>query len=142
MGFPTRSPVLIHRHVQLNKSSFSLCYIGESFGVSSQLSAQRMPTQCSSSVPDRNHTPISWAHPTHGLSLRSTHSVCFLEDVSCSCNHQHSLSAREAFSTRPSLSQKYSNFVLASGLVKIFAICSWVGRCCICTVFLCIMSLI
>jgi hypothetical protein len=76
-------------------------------------------------------------HPTHGLPhptqghttfllrLReephtqlmgflswSTHSVCVLEDVSRSCNHQHSLSAREAFSTRPSLSWKYSNFVL------------------------------
>jgi hypothetical protein len=28
------------------------------------------------------------------------------------CNHQHSLSAREAFSIRPNLAQKYSNFVL------------------------------
>jgi hypothetical protein len=70
-------------------------------------------TQRSFSVSERNNTPISWAHPTHGLSLRSTHSVCVLEDVSRSCNHQHSLSAREAFSTRPSLSRKYSNFVLA-----------------------------
>jgi hypothetical protein len=94
------------------------------------------------SVSERNHTPISWAHPTHGLSLRSTHSVCVLGDVSHSCNHQHSLSAREAFSTRPSLSRKYSNFVLASGLVKMSAIYSWVGRYCTCTVFLCTMSLI
>jgi hypothetical protein len=61
---------------------------------------------------ERNHTPISWAHPTHGLSLRPTLSVCVLEDVSCSCNHKHSLSAREEFSTRPSLSRKYSNFIL------------------------------
>jgi hypothetical protein len=81
-------------------------------------------------------------HPSHGLSLRPTHSDCVLEDVSRSYNHQHSLSAREAFSTRPSLSQKYSNFVLASSLVKISAICSWVGRYCTCTVFLCTMSLI
>jgi hypothetical protein len=132
MGFSTRSPVLSHRHVQLNRSSFSLRYTGESSGVSSQLSAQRRPTQRSSSVSDRNHTPNSWA-----LSQ-----VCVLEDVSRSCNHQHSLSAREAFSTRPSLSRKYSNFVLASGLVKISAICSWVGRYCTCTVFLCTMSLI
>jgi hypothetical protein len=27
-------------------------------------------------------------HPTHGLSLRPTHLVCVLEDVSRSCNHQ------------------------------------------------------
>jgi hypothetical protein len=78
-------------------------------------------------------TPISWessphigahivpsqsqrgtTHPSHGLSHRPTHSVCVLEDVSRSCNHQHSLSARETFSSRPSLSQKYSNFVLES----------------------------
>jgi hypothetical protein len=97
-------------------------------------------TQRSISVSERNYTPISWAHPTHGLSLRPTHSVCVLEDVSRNCNHQHSLSAREAFSirpsltevlelrlgcshqhslstrevfsTRPSLSRKYSNFIL------------------------------
>jgi hypothetical protein len=99
-------------------------------------------TQCSISVSERNDTPISWAHPTHGLSHRPTHSVCVLEDVSHSCNHQHSLSTREAFSTRPSLSRKYSNFVLASGLVKISAICSCVGRYCTCTAFLCTMSLI
>jgi hypothetical protein len=51
-------------------------------------------------------------HPSHGLSHKLTHSVCVLEDVSRSCNHQHSLSAREAFSIRPSLARKYSNFVL------------------------------
>jgi hypothetical protein len=45
-------------------------------------------TQRSISISERNHTLISWAHPTHGLSLRSTHSVCVLEDVSRSCNHQ------------------------------------------------------
>jgi hypothetical protein len=51
-------------------------------------------------------------HPSHGLPLRPTHSVCVLEVVSRNCNHQHSLSSREAFSTRPSFSRKYSNFVL------------------------------
>jgi hypothetical protein len=150
MGFSTRSPVLSHMHVQLNRSSFSLRYTGESSGVSSQLSAQRRTvnpshgllhpsqgyttfhlclreephtqlmgfltphrgTQRSFSISERNHTPSSWAHPTHGLSLRPTYSVCVLEDVSRSCNHQHSLSAREAFSIRPNLSWKYSNFVL------------------------------
>jgi hypothetical protein len=45
-------------------------------------------TQCSFSVSERNHTPISWAHPTHGLSLSLNHSVCVLEDVSRNCNHQ------------------------------------------------------
>jgi hypothetical protein len=99
-------------------------------------------TQRSFSVSERNDTPISWEHPTHGLSHRPTHPVCVLEDVSCSCNHQHFLSTREAFSTRPSLSRKYSNFVLASGLVKISAICSCVGRYCTCTAFLCTMSMI
>jgi hypothetical protein len=99
---------------------------------SSQLFVRRRLAQCSSSVSDRNHTPISGA-----LSQ-----VCVLEDVSRSCNHQHSLSAREAFSTRPSLSQKYSNFVFANSLVKIYVICSWVGRYCTCIVFLCTMSLI
>jgi hypothetical protein len=85
-------------------------------------------------------TPNSWAlSQVISLSLRGE---CVLEDVSRSCNHQHSLSAREAFSTRPSLSRKYSNFVLASGLVKISAICSCVGRYCTCTSFLCTMSLI
>ena len=47
-------------------------------------------TQRSFSVSERN-TPISWAHPTHGLSLRLTHSVCILEDVSRSCNHRQYL---------------------------------------------------
>ena len=73
-------------------------------------------TQRSISVSERNNTPISWAHPTHGLSHRTTHSFCVLEDVSRSCNHRHSLSAREAFSTRPSLSRKYSNFVLGEDI--------------------------
>jgi hypothetical protein len=70
-------------------------------------------TQRSISILERKNTPISWAHPTHGLSHRKTHSVCVLEYVSRNCNHQHSLSAREEFSTRPSLSRNYSNFVLA-----------------------------
>jgi hypothetical protein len=45
-------------------------------------------TQCSFSVSERNHTLNSWAHPTHGLSLRPTYSVCVLEDVSHNCNQQ------------------------------------------------------
>ena len=73
--------------------------------------------------------------------LNSHRGERILEDVSRCCNHQHSLSAREEFSTRPSLSRKYSNFVLASGLVKISAICSCVGSYCMCIAFLCIMSL-
>jgi hypothetical protein len=127
-------------------------------------------TQCSISVSERNNTPISCAHPTHGLSHRPTHSFCVMEDVSHSCNHQHSLSAREAFSTRPSISRKYSSFVLAliintlsqlrrysppgqvswkysnfvfpRSLVKIYAICSCAGRYHTCTTFLCTMSMI
>jgi hypothetical protein len=49
-------------------------------------------TQRSISVSERNNTPISWAHPTHGLPHRPTHSVYVLEDVSRSCNHQQFLS--------------------------------------------------
>jgi hypothetical protein len=56
-------------------------------------------TQRSFSVSERNHTQLM--------------GVCVLEDVSRSCKHQHSLSVREAFSIRPSLTRKYSNFVLA-----------------------------
>jgi hypothetical protein len=74
--------------------------------------AQKRSAQHSSSVSDRNHIPISWAHPTHGLSLRSTQSIYVLEDISRKCNHQHSLSTREVFSTRPSLAWKYSNSIL------------------------------
>jgi hypothetical protein len=48
---------------------------------SSQLSVRRRPSLHSSSVSDRNHTPISGA-----LSQ-----VCVLEDVSRNCNHQHFL---------------------------------------------------
>jgi hypothetical protein len=44
--------------------------------------------QRSSFFLDRSHIPISWEHPTHGISLRSTHSLCVLEDVSHSYNHQ------------------------------------------------------
>jgi hypothetical protein len=46
---------------------------------SSQLSVRRRPSLRSSSVSDRNHTPLSGA-----LSQ-----VCVLENVSRSCNHQH-----------------------------------------------------
>jgi hypothetical protein len=69
-------------------------------------------TQRSFSISERNHTPNSWAHLTHGLSLRPTHSACVLENVSRNCNHQHSLSTREAFSIRPSFAWKYLNFFL------------------------------
>jgi hypothetical protein len=83
-------------------------------------------------VSGRNHEPFLGAFSQvcklrerlHIAAMIHTSQVCKLENVSHSCIHQHSLSAREAFSIRPSLSQKYSNFVLASGLVKISAICS------------------
>ena len=55
---------------------------------SSWASSLHRGTQFSFSVSKRNNTPISWAHPTHGLSLRPTHLVCVVEDVSRSCNHQ------------------------------------------------------
>jgi hypothetical protein len=46
---------------------------------SSQLSVRRRPSLRSSSVSDRNHTPVS----------RAFSQVCKLENVSHSCNHQH-----------------------------------------------------
>jgi hypothetical protein len=57
---------------------------------SSWASSLHRGTQHSIFVSDRNDTPISWAHPTHGLSHKPTHSICVLEDVSCSCNHRQS----------------------------------------------------
>jgi hypothetical protein len=63
-----------------------------------------------------------------------------LKNVSGSCNHQHSLSARGAFSVTPSLSRKYMNFDLARGLVRTYAICSSVGRYSTRTAFLCTIS--
>jgi hypothetical protein len=110
----TRSPCAQPQARPTLQISFLIALHRRIIWSSSQLSVRRRPSLRSSSVSDRNHTPLSGA-----LSQ-----VCVLENVSRSCNHQHSLSAREAFSTRPSLSRKYSNFVLASGLVKISAICS------------------
>jgi hypothetical protein len=74
--------------------------------------------------------PITWVCPTLGSLSGRLNSVTEENAswrISRRCNHQHSLSAREAFSTRLSISRKYSNFILASGLVKISAICSCVG---------------
>jgi hypothetical protein len=93
-------------------TTFHLCF-KENDTPNSWASSLHRGTHRSISVSERNDTPISWAHPTHGLFLRLTHSVCVLEDVLRSCNHQHSLSTREAFSITPSLTRKYSNYVLA-----------------------------
>jgi hypothetical protein len=45
--------------------------------------------------PERNDTPITWAHPKHGLSHKSTQLSLrgerVLEDVSRNCNHQQSI---------------------------------------------------
>jgi hypothetical protein len=94
------------------------------------------PLGDNSTLTQRRTMPHHVGMPNTRLPLRSTQLSLrgerVLEDISRSCNHQHSLSAREAFSTRPSLSQKYSYFVLASGLVKISTICSCVGRYCTC----------
>jgi hypothetical protein len=117
-------------------------------GDDSTLQRRTMPQPLGddSTLTQRRTMPHHVGMPNTGLPLRSTqHShrgERILEDVSQRCNHQHSLSAREAFSTRPSLSRKSSNFVQASGLVKISAICSCVGRYCTCTAFLCTMSMI
>jgi hypothetical protein len=69
---------------------------------SSQLSVRRRPSLCSNSVSDRNHTPLSGDFSQ----------VCKMENVSHSCNHQHSLSAREAFFIMPSLTRMYFELCL------------------------------
>jgi hypothetical protein len=69
---------------------------------SSQLPVRRRPSPRSCSVSDRNHTPLSG-----DLSQ-----VCKMENVSRSCNHQLSLSAREAFFIMPSLTQMYFELCL------------------------------
>jgi hypothetical protein len=71
---------------------------------SSQLSVRRRPSLRSSSVSDRNHTPLSGA-----LSQ-----VCVLENVSHSCNHQHLSMALEG----PSLFF-FVRFVLSAVAVSI-----------------------
>jgi hypothetical protein len=63
-----------------------------------------------------------------------------LENVSGSCKHQHSLSAREAFFVTLGLSQKYLNFILERGLVRTSKTYSFVGSYCTSNVFLCTIS--
>jgi hypothetical protein len=74
----------LHRGTQHSISILERNHTPNSWASSPHTRAQR-----SISVSERNHTPISWEHPTLWLSLKSTHLVCILEDVSCSCNHQH-----------------------------------------------------
>jgi hypothetical protein len=111
--------VLSHRHVQLCRSPFSLCYTGESSGVllNSLYGGGHLYVPALSQ--------IGTTHPSQGLSLRFVSwrishiaamihisQVCKLENVSHSCNHQHSLSAREAFFIMPSLTRMYFEFCL------------------------------
>jgi hypothetical protein len=164
----THPPMLNHRDVLLNRSLSQLSpqenHLEYHLKPDSTESIRQESTHHNNSVQSLTHThhmgtftphkgthrfisiQRGTTHPSHGLSHMSTQlglrGKRVLEDVSRSCNHQHSLSAREALSTRPSLSRKYSNFVLASRLVKISAIYSCVGRYCTCTTFLCTMSLI
>jgi hypothetical protein len=74
--FPSQGNTILH-----------ICLIDNNTPNSWESSLHR-GTQRSISVLERNNTPISWAHPTHGISHMLTHSVCVLEDVSCNCNHQ------------------------------------------------------
>jgi hypothetical protein len=111
--------VLSDRHVQLYKSPFSLHYTEESSGV------------LLNSLYGGGHlyipalSQIETTHPSQGISLtfvswRIFHivvminisQVCKLENVSHSCNHQHSLSDREAFFIMPSLTWMYFELCL------------------------------
>jgi hypothetical protein len=75
----TRSPCAQPQARPTQQISFLTALHRRIIWSSSQLSVRRRPSLRSSSVSDRNHTPISGA-----LSQ-----VCVLEDVSRSCNHQH-----------------------------------------------------
>jgi hypothetical protein len=69
---------------------------------SSRLSVRRRLSLCSNYVSDRNHSPLSGAFSQ----------VCKLENVSHNCNHQHSLSAKEAFFIMTSLTRMYFELCL------------------------------
>jgi hypothetical protein len=83
MGFPTQGHTTFLLHLR-EEPHTHLMGTPNTWASSPHTGAHNVP----SPVSERNNTPISWAHPTHGLSLRPTHSVYVLEDVSCSCNHQ------------------------------------------------------
>ena len=68
---------------------------------SSQFSVRR-PSLHSSSISNKNHTSLSGAFSQ----------VCKLGNVSHSCNHQHSLSARKAFFIMLSLTRMYFELCL------------------------------
>jgi hypothetical protein len=72
------------------------------------------PSQRGTTHPSHGHTQLMGSlsgRLTQSVSWRMSHTVVIINSLGCS--HQHSLSAREVFSIRPSLSWKYSNFVLA-----------------------------
>jgi hypothetical protein len=100
-----------------------------------------IPTTWSTTQGSLGTNPVQIISPSISVILNSIHrgvSSQFnptqsideddLDNVSRSCNHQHSLSERGAFSTTPSLSWKYLNFDLARGLVRTYEILSSAGR--------------
>jgi hypothetical protein len=113
-------------------------------------------------VSGRNHVPFLGAFSQvcklrerfHIATMIHTSQVCKLDSVSHNCNHQRSLLARETFFIMPSPTQMYFEFCLGWSyrhslstrepffkLVKISTICSCVGRYCMCTIFIFIISL-
>jgi hypothetical protein len=74
----TRSPCAQPHECPTQHISFLTALHRRIIWSSSQISIRRRPSLCSSSISDRNHTPISGA-----LSQ-----VCVLEYVSRNCNHQ------------------------------------------------------
>jgi hypothetical protein len=132
--------------VQLDSPSISVILNSVHQGVSSQVNPtqsikeydlEKYPNRLSCTSRVIGHHPSITSHVNPALSIEEYD----LEKVSRTCNHQHSLLMRGAFSTIPSLSWKYSNFNLERGLVRTSAICSFVGRYCINTAFLCTISL-
>jgi hypothetical protein len=98
----TRSPCAQPRAHPTLQISFLIVLHRRIIWSSFQLSIRRRPSLRSSSVSDNSHTALSGA-----LSQ-----VCVLENVSRSCNHQHSLSSKEAFFIMPSLTRCILNLVL------------------------------
>jgi len=162
----TGQPSSVHRGVRPGKYPNHMGYTPRVVGHQPNMSSQVNSTQSIKEY-DLENIPTTWDTPQGSLGtnivklispsiiviLNSIHRGVSsqvnptrsieeydLGNVSQRCNHQHSLSVKGAFSSTPSLSQKYSNFDLARGLVRTSTICSYVGRYCTGTAFLCTIS--
>jgi hypothetical protein len=98
----TRSPCAQPQARPTLQISFLIALHRRIIWISYQIHVKRRPYLHSFSVSYRNHTPLSGAFSQ----------VCKLENVSHSCNHQHSLSFREEIFIMPSITCMYFEFYL------------------------------